>query len=101
MSAYYLRVMSDLPRALEELARGEKFAPHDSRLLANSAFIEVNLGRSEAALAHLRQAQTLDPRSGSTAVALTLLLVRLRRYPEAREAGDRASVLVPTSLQGS
>ena len=100
MSAYYRRVMSDLPRALEELARGEKFAPHDTRLLANSAFIEVNLGRWEAALAHLRQAQTLDPRSGPTAVSLTLLLVKLRRYPEAREAGDRARVLVPTSLQG-
>jgi tetratricopeptide (TPR) repeat protein len=100
MSAYYLRVMKDLPRALEELARGEKFAPHDSRLLATSAFIEMNLGRSEAALAHLRQAQTLDPRSGSTAVALTRLLVQLRRYPEAREAGDLASALVPTSLAG-
>ena len=60
----------------------------------------MNLGRYEAALAHLRQAQTLDPRSGPTAVSLTRLLVQLRRYPEAREAGDRVRALVPTSLAG-
>ena len=100
MSAYYRRVMRDLPRALEELARGEKFAPHDTRLLTSAAYIETNLGRYEAALAHLRQAQTLDPRSGTTAVSLTRLLVQLRRYPEALEAGDRARALVPTSLAG-
>jgi TolB-like protein len=100
MSAYYRRVAKDQTRALEELARGEKFAPHDIRLLTGSALIEVNLGRWDAALAHLRRAQTLDPRSGPTAVALTRLLVQLRRYAEAREVGDRVLALVPTSLAG-
>ena len=100
MSHYYRRVVKDQARALEELSRGERFAPQDPRLLASSAFIETNLGRWEAALTHLRQAHTLDPRSGPIAIALTRLLVQLRRYPEAREVGDRATALAPTNLAG-
>jgi serine/threonine-protein kinase len=100
MSAFYRRVVRDLPRALEELAKAEKIAPNDIRVLTSSALIEINLGRWEAAVTHLRQAQALDPRSGPIAVALTRLLVQLRLYPEAREAGERVIALAPTSLQG-
>jgi tetratricopeptide (TPR) repeat protein len=56
------------------------------------------LGRWEASLEHLQQAQTLDPRSATIASDLTTILITLRRYPEGRDAADRALALVPGSL---
>jgi eukaryotic-like serine/threonine-protein kinase len=98
MSAYYRRVTHDPARALEALAQGERVAPQDADLLRASAYTEMNLGLWEAAVAHFRHALTLDPRSVSTARALTMVLLRLRRYPEAHEAGDRAIALAPSNL---
>ena len=62
------------------------------------ALAERAQGRWEEALAHLRQARELDPRSwaGERILALTLLL--LRRTGEAREACDRGLVLAPANF---
>jgi serine/threonine-protein kinase len=98
MSAYYRRVTRDHARALQELELSERIAPLDGDLLRSAAFSEMNLGRWDAALAHFRQAQRLDPRSVNTARGLTMTLIRLRRYPEALEAGERAIALAPTDL---
>ena len=93
LSAYYSRVRQDHALALEALARAEQLAPPDANLLKQMAVNELNLGRWEAALAHLRRAWSLDPRSVNTGRALTMALLRLRRYPEATEAADRAGAL--------
>jgi serine/threonine-protein kinase len=92
-------VTKDHPRAAGEFGQGLKIAPNDARLLANSAFTELDLGRWEVGLAHLRQALTLDPRSVAAADNLTEALLSLRRYPEARIAADRALALAPANLR--
>jgi tetratricopeptide (TPR) repeat protein len=54
----------------------------------------------EEALAHLRTAGTLDPRSQLNANATTLALLFLRRYPEALEAAEHGIQLAPESPSG-
>ena len=96
---YYQQVKGDNARALEAYQVGLKSAPANGDLLTASALAEQSLGRWEAALAHLQQAQTLDPRSVLTARRLGLTLLRLRRYPEALAAGERGVALAPNNLQ--
>ena len=60
--------------------------------------MEESLGRWDAALAHLRRAQTLDPRAVLTARRLAAAYIWLRHYPEALAAADRALALAPTNL---
>jgi serine/threonine-protein kinase len=95
---YHARVSGDYALALEQYAQGRRIAPSDAELLVGSARAERSLGRWEAALEHLLQARTLDPRSASTADALVLTLLYLRRYPEALEASDRALAQTPASM---
>jgi len=47
---------------------------------------------------HFKQAERLDPRSGETTRRLGEALLRLRRYPESREALDRGLALAPATL---
>jgi eukaryotic-like serine/threonine-protein kinase len=98
MGDYLRRIDLDHARALEEYVRGRRLTPSDAELLRGSGMAERGLGRWEAALEHLQQAQTLDPRSATIATDLTTILVALRRYPEALDAADRALALVPGSL---
>jgi Flp pilus assembly protein TadD len=58
----------------------------------------MSLGRWEAAVEHRRQAERLDPRSAYQPTGLGDALLRLRHYPEAREAYDRAQALAPANL---
>jgi tetratricopeptide (TPR) repeat protein len=77
-------------RALEEVARGRRASPRDPELLSMAALAEQQLGRWDQALAHFRQAQTLDPQSFGTRRRLARALLWLRRYPEARAMADSA-----------
>ncbi len=95
---YYRNVLKDHPHALEQYARGQQLAPTDPRLLSAAGFSELFIGRGEEALAHLRQAQVLDPRSVDAAWRLTYGLVNLRRYPEGLQAADRGLALAPSNL---
>jgi serine/threonine-protein kinase len=95
---YYFAVIRDRARAVEECERGLKLAPNDVNLLTVAATAEKWLGRWEAAVAHLRQAQTLEPRSVGAAGGLAEVLLWQRRYPEARVANGRALSLAPRDL---
>ena len=53
----------DLTRALEQYEKGRRLAPGDADLLRATALAEQGLGRWDAAVEHLRQAERLDPRS--------------------------------------
>jgi tetratricopeptide (TPR) repeat protein len=55
-----------------------------------AALAEQQLGRWDQALAHFRQAQSLDPRSFATRRRLARVLLWLRRYTEARAMADSA-----------
>ena len=95
---YQLRVSRDYTRALEQYEKGLRVAPGDASLISATAYVERVLGRWDAALEHSRQAVRLDPRSAGHLSILGEALLRLRRYPEAREAFDRGLALAPADL---
>jgi eukaryotic-like serine/threonine-protein kinase len=98
MCNYYWGVVKDNAPALEECERGLKLAPNDVNLLTLTALTEKFLGRWEAALVHLKQAQRLEPRSVAAAAGLTEILFWQRRYAEARVALGQALSLDPGNL---
>ena len=80
----------DYERAIREYDAGLRLAPNDADLLAASALAELSIGRWEEALEHLTRAHSLDPRSALVGRRLAYTYLRLRRYPEAHAACDRA-----------
>jgi len=92
---YYSSVMADYPRALQEYEAGLRLAPNNGELLGATARVELSVDRFEDALRHFRRAETLDPRSLTIARRITYTYLRLRRYPEAITAADRAIALSP------
>ena len=95
---YYHWVRKDPEKAIEAYARGLNLAPDDALLLRGLARAERARGRWEEALAHLRRARGLDPRSWTGERQLGITLCALRRTGEAREACDRGLVLAPANI---
>jgi eukaryotic-like serine/threonine-protein kinase len=95
---YHAMVRNEPAAALAAYEAGLKAAPDNADLLTASALVEETLSRWDAALAHLKRAQTLDPRAVLTARRLAAAYIWLRRYPEALAAADRALALAPTNL---
>jgi TolB-like protein/tetratricopeptide (TPR) repeat protein len=91
-------VANDLQRSAEQYEKGRHLAPGDPRFLFATALVEQGLGRWEASVGHLRQAERLNPRSVPTKRVLGSTLLRMRRYAEARAALDRALALAPTNV---
>ena len=98
LGTYYRLAGRDNARAIEEYARGQRLAPANAEVLRGTGLAEQSAGRWDAALEHLQQAQQLDPRSSAAADALAGILLWLRRYPEAREAADRALAIAPNNV---
>ena len=72
--------------------------PANAALLGAVGWVELYLGRWDAARGHLEQAARLDPRSGTTADQLGQLLLLNRQYPEAERTLDHALQLLPANL---
>ncbi len=98
LGLFQLVVAHDYRRASEQFARAEYLAPGSSDAIGSPALAEQVLGRWDAALKHLRQAERLDPRSVAIQRRLGDALLLLRRYSEARAAIDRGLALAPTDL---
>jgi len=98
LGSYQHSVVNDYPRALSYYVEGQKKAPGDADLLSAAASTEMRLGRWTEALAHLREAERLDPRSVATKRRLGFVFLYLRRYGEAREACDSGLALAPSNL---
>ena len=97
---YYTAVRRwTMPRPCANTRRDCSLAPNDVELLAVRRAERAQHGRWEAGPRHLAQAQALDPRSVTGGSALSYTLLRLRRYPEALAACDRALALDPANLQ--
>jgi TolB-like protein len=95
----YLRgAKGDPAGALQQTLAGLTRVAGHAGLLSSTAAAEIILGRWEAAVDHLRQGERIDPRSVQTKRRLSNALLRLRRYPEAREVLDRGIALAPTDL---
>jgi eukaryotic-like serine/threonine-protein kinase len=95
---YEKLVSFDSDRALGQYAKGLRVAPGNGSLLGATASAEQRLGHWDAAVEHFRQSERLDPRSVGSPLILGGALLRLRRYPEAREALDRGLALAPANL---
>ena len=87
---YLSAVRREHAQAIEEVRLGLRHAPRDAELLSMAGLAEQQLGRWDEAVAHFREAESLDPRSLATARRLARALLWLRRYPEARAASERA-----------
>jgi TolB-like protein/Flp pilus assembly protein TadD len=92
---YYTLILNDGAAGLREYRAGRRLAPNDAELLKGIGLVARMQGDWELSQASLSQAQVLDPRSIAVARRLTYNLVRLRHYPEALEAADRAVALAP------
>jgi eukaryotic-like serine/threonine-protein kinase len=102
LGEYYASIPLDFPRALQEYEKGLRLAPNRAELLGATAVSEISVGRWDEAVQHFRRAQALDPRSFVVARRLAHCYLRLRRYPEAITASDRAIALAadnPGALQ--
>jgi eukaryotic-like serine/threonine-protein kinase len=95
---YRRLVLRDYGGALEQYTKGQRLAPGNADLLTATALAEESLGRWEAAVEHLRQAERLDPRSIPQLLRQGQALRYLRRYAEARQALDRGLDLAPANL---
>ena len=97
-AAYVGLRLADPARELELLEKAQRVAPANAEVLTAAALAEQSLGRWDATLAHLRQAERLDPRSVLTKRRLALALLLLRRYREARETIDAGLGIAPANL---
>jgi serine/threonine protein kinase/Flp pilus assembly protein TadD len=98
LARYQDSVVADFHRALEQYQNARRLAPGNADILSGVAICEESLGRWDAALEHLKQAEGLDPRSVLTLRRLAVAYIYLRRPRDAREVLDRALALAPTVL---
>ncbi len=95
---YYRLVVKDSARALPEMERARRLSPGSADYAESVAATEQFLGRWEASLGRLKEAQRLDPRSVRTLRSLGFAALRLHRTSEARKAFDRGLALAPANL---
>ena len=98
LADYYSYVAGDGAQALASAVQAQRLAPASVDLLLALARAEQSLGRFSEALDHLEQARGLDPRSVLVARRLVLGLLWLRRYADARAAGQRGLALAPGNI---
>ncbi|MFL5516417.1 MAG: protein kinase domain-containing protein, partial [Gemmatimonadales bacterium] len=98
LANYYQSVLQDNPRTLVAAEEGLKAAPDNVDLLTLAALAQQSLGHWDEAGKYLKRAQSLDPRSITTARRLSQSLIRLRRYPEALAAAEAGLAVAPTNL---
>ena len=97
--SYYQRlVVRDAHAAREACAKGLRLAPTDAALVSAQAAAEQMAGLWEPAQEHARDAARLDPRSATAVRRWGIVLLSLRRYPEAHEVFDRALALTPSNI---
>jgi serine/threonine-protein kinase len=95
LSAYYRIVTGDPTRAEEALEAAVKLDGKNPELLQSWAWSQWERGRRDSAVATIRRAMALDPRSAPRALAGGDILASVGRYEEATAAFDRAIALAP------
>jgi TolB-like protein/Flp pilus assembly protein TadD len=95
---YRYRGLHDFPGAVAAFEQAAQRLPNSAAALSMLAFVERRLGRMDAALEHLRQAETLDPASPNYAATAGEILLALRRFAPARTALERALARAPGDL---
>jgi serine/threonine protein kinase/tetratricopeptide (TPR) repeat protein len=95
---YRGQVEHDVSGSLAILRRGLMAAPTNVDLLSDVAREEVSADQWDSAVVHVRQAERLDPRAVRPPTALSLDLLYLRQWDEARRAAGRALTIAPSNL---
>ncbi len=95
---YFVMVEKDNRRALEECSRGLAVNRGNAELLMVAAMAEQGLGRWDEALAHARQARSMDPRSVRTMNRIGIILLWTRRYQEATVVFDDLLAVSPKNV---
>ena len=98
LGAYEQLVEGDLGRAAALYEKARDIAPGDSHFLFATAQVEEGLGRWDVAVDQLKQAERATPGNVPIPRFLGTTFIRLRRYPEAREALDRALAIAPANV---
>ena len=95
---YYQLVDRNVTVADREINLALLAAPKDADVLSQSANLDMQAGRFEAALEKLQRARELDPRSQPTLSTLLTVLVNLHRFDEALATAPQALALAPGDL---
>jgi TolB-like protein/tetratricopeptide (TPR) repeat protein len=96
-SVYYLFVVGDNARALEEAKTGLAHAPTTALLTASISAEEAN-GQWDAAAADAARGTELDPRNGNMLARRSEVALARRDAPTAREWAERALAISPTNV---
>jgi TolB-like protein len=99
MGFYLANGALDLSQALDEFERARALANGGAAILRVSGVFAVMAGRTEAGLADLRRAATLDPLNALTHHLLGFGLYLAHRYEEARPSNAEAIRLDPNLLR--
>jgi TolB-like protein/Flp pilus assembly protein TadD len=98
MGRYLDFVNGDFAHAQEEFGKALELDPTNVAVITSQASTQESLGRWDAAVEHLKQAERLDPRSVLTLRRLATAFLYTRHYPEARAVFDHALALAPNSV---
>ena len=86
-------------KALAELTIASRTLPNDPRIFELAGYIIRRQGHQEEGLHKLERAMELDPRNFGTLQQLALSYEALRRYPEMKNALERALAIVPNDVE--
>jgi serine/threonine protein kinase/tetratricopeptide (TPR) repeat protein len=92
---YYYNCRSDWDQALHEFAIARKSLPNDSDLLSFIGYVQRRQGKFPEALANIKSASELDPRSNNITISLGETLMYMRNYLEAMDCFEKAISLAP------
>ena len=92
---YHYYCQSDWDGALHEFGIARKSLPNDSDLLSSIGYVQRRQGKFPEALANIKSASELNPRSNNISISLGETLMYMRNYPEAMRCFDKAISLAP------
>lgn len=92
---YYYHCKSDWDQALHEFAIARKSLPNDSDLLSSIGYVQRRQGKFPEALANIKSASEINPRSNNISISLGETLMYMRNYPEAMSCFEKAISLAP------
>ena len=91
-------VTGDFAHAQEQYGKALELDPANVAVMTSQASTQESLGRWDAAVEHLKQAERLDPRSLITLRRLGTALLYTRHSSEARAVIDHALALAPSNV---
>jgi tetratricopeptide (TPR) repeat protein len=96
---YFYQCKSDWEQALHEFSTALKGMPNDSDLLSYIGFVQRRQGKYTEAVANIKSAYEIDPRSNRIAISLGETLMYMRNYEEAMPYFDKTISRMPDATR--